>query len=306
MDRLIALADADPVPANAITEDWLAVVEGRRPWRRRGAPRAETFWRERAHMVRRGNTDWPSLQDPAASRGRAWRRQSDQPAGRPVARRQPLRLALGALVMPDGRILSRSQGGTLRLWDGASGAPGPVLAGHTGRVLGALTTPDGRMLSWSDDATLRLWDGASGVPGPVLAGHTHEVKGARVMPDGRILSWSKDGTLRVWDGVSGAPGPVLAGAGRVEGALVMADGCICRGPRGGCPGTGRCAFGKGASGTPGPVLAGHTGRVEGALVMPDGRILSWSEDKTLRLWDGASGASGPVLAGIPAGSRVRW
>ena len=32
------------------------------------------------------------------------------------------------------------------------------------------------------------------------------------------------------------------------------------------------------------VLEGHTDSVEGALSLADGRILSWSDDKTLRLW----------------------
>jgi WD40 repeat protein len=59
--------------------------------------------------------------------------------------------------MPDGRILSWSVDGTLRLWDGASGAPGPVLAGHTDLVMGALMMPHGRILSWSLDRTVRLW-----------------------------------------------------------------------------------------------------------------------------------------------------
>jgi WD40 repeat protein len=34
------------------------------------------------------------------------------------------------------------------------------------------------------------------------------------------------------------------------------------------------------------VLAGHEGSVSGALLLPDGRrALSWSDDRTLRLWD---------------------
>ncbi|MBI5605952.1 MAG: TIR domain-containing protein [Deltaproteobacteria bacterium] len=33
------------------------------------------------------------------------------------------------------------------------------------------------------------------------------------------------------------------------------------------------------------VLEGHTFEVKGALQLPDGRILSWSGDRTLRLWD---------------------
>jgi len=32
-------------------------------------------------------------------------------------------------------------------------------------------------------------------------------------------------------------------------------------------------------------MDGHTDQVEGVKSLPDGRILSWSHDKTLRLWD---------------------
>ena len=32
-------------------------------------------------------------------------------------------------------------------------------------------------------------------------------------------------------------------------------------------------------------MTGHAGPVSGALVLPDGRVLSWSEDRTLRLHD---------------------
>jgi WD40 repeat protein len=68
-----------------------------------------------------------------------------------------------------------------------------------------------------------------------------------------------------------------------------------------------------------PVLAvmqGHRGKVNGAQALPDGRLLSWSDDKTLRLWDGTSGAELAVLEGhrkwvngaqaLPDGRLLSW
>ena len=54
----------------------------------------------------------------------------------------------------------------------------------------------------------------------------------------------------------------------------------------------------------------------GALALPDGRLLSWSDDNTLRLWDGASGAALATLEGhtwpvtgalaLPDGRLLSW
>jgi WD40 repeat protein len=50
----------------------------------------------------------------------------------------------------------------------------------------------------------------------------------------------------------------------------------------------------GADGAPIAALTGHTAWVNGAVELRDGRILSWSDDNTLRLW-GADGAAIAVL-----------
>jgi hypothetical protein len=131
---------------------------------------------------------------------------------------------LGALALDDGRFLSWSYDGTLRLW-GADGTPGPVLNGHTIPVFGALALDDGRFLSWSVDGTLRLW-GTDGSLGPVLSGHTSVVQEVLALADGRFLSWGDDRTLRLWE-ADGTPGPVLQGhTADVWGALQLRDGRI--------------------------------------------------------------------------------
>ena len=232
----------------------------------------EAFMREREHMLRRGDAEWPAnrilLQlavehaddSPVTKAAEAWLETGAcdwvwlKRAGRVAhATASPCLRVLeghtssvkGALALPDGRLLSWSDDHTLRLWDGATGAALAVLEGHTREVTDALALPDGRLLSWSEDGTLRLWDGATGAALVALMGHTEAVHGAIALPDGRLLSWSWDDTLRLWDGATGA-------------ALVT--------------------------------LEGHTETVTGALALPDGRLLSWSDDRTLRLWDGATGA----------------
>jgi len=237
----------------------------------------------------------------------------------------------GALLMPDGRILSWSGDRTLRLWDSETGRAGPVLQGHTSSVNGALLMQDGRILSWSGDETLRLWDGRTGAAGPtappgwvygalvtpegdilswhqdhtlrlsdsktaacktIFRGHTDMVRQGLVMPDGRILSCSNDHTLRLWDSETGEPGPVLSGHTDWVEALLMPDGRILS-----WSGDGTLRLWDSRTGRAGSVLSGHTAGVGGAQLLPDGRILSWSFDSTLRIWDSQTGASGPVLHG---------
>ena len=314
--------------AVGITADWNAVVTvaGRGDG---DARRAEAFWRERAHLFLRGNSDWPSYKillqiavehgdDSAMSRkadawiaaGRCnwpWLRRRNRPAhakqrsGLRFLEAERKQIVFGALLLPDARIMSWWSDYTLRCFDCGTEAPGLVLSGHSDLVWGAQAMSDGRVLSWSSDGTLRLWDSVTGQPGPVLSGHGARVAGALVMSNGRILSWSDDETLRLWDATTGEPGPVLTGhADSVSGALIMPDGRILSWSN-----DMTLRLWDGLTGEPGPVLSGHTDGVEGALVMADGRILSWTGkagtkmfgEAILRLWDGVTGKEGPVLSG---------
>jgi WD40 repeat protein len=48
-------------------------------------------------------------------------------------------------------------------------------------------------------------------------------------------------------------------------------------------------LGRDSKGAPLATLEGHQSGVYGALALEDGRILSWSGDGTLRLWDSNGG-----------------
>jgi WD40 repeat protein len=207
----------------------------------------------------------------------------------------------GATALPDGRILSWSSDETVRLWD-ESGALLATLKGHTAPVLHATLLGDGRILSWSEDASLRLWDGATGAPLATLVGHSGPASAAFVLTDGRILSWSEgDGSIRTWDGATGKPIATLADpSGKVKGVARLAGDRVlfwARGVRASGDGSSHEALSRqlfvwDANAHGGvTTLDGHSRNVNGATVLPDGRILSWSDDKTLRLWD-ASERSG--------------
>jgi len=109
-------------------------------------------------------------------------------------------------VLPDGRIVSGSSDGTIKIWEkGASGKyeVKETLKGHTGCVNTLQVLPDGRIVSGSNDGTIKVWEkGASGKyeVKETLKGHTGWVNTLQVLPDGRIVSGSGDGTIKIWDG----------------------------------------------------------------------------------------------------------
>ena len=209
----------------------------------------------------------------------------------------------GALALNDGRILSWADD-ELRLWDGQRGQCLAVLEGYSAFVKGTRVLKDDRMLAWSGAECQDSWhdilDGKRQRSSKGHFGHFNYVKGALALNDGQILSWSDDKTLRLWDGQSGQCLTVLEGhSDSVKGALVLNEGRnlperrILSWSRGN---TLRLwTYGK--SGRCLKVLEGHSAEVNGALALSDGQILSWSDDRTLRIWDVQSGQCIKVLKG---------
>jgi len=292
----------------------------------------QSFFRRQAHILTRGDWRWPAHkimlqlaneeaeQSPVSLAAQHWLAQSYcdwvwvRNKNKPAQQSRSALLAVmeghsarinGAQMLSDGRILSWSFDGTLRLWDSNSGKQLFLLEGHDNGelIFGAEELSEGRLLSWSGDGTLRLWDSNNGKPLTVLEGHTGKVTGVDVLSDDRLLSWSNDGTLRLWDGNSGKPLAVMEGhTWKVTDAKVLSDGRLLS-----WSADNTIRLWDGDSGKPLAVMEGHTEWIGLAKELSDGRLLSWSNDNTLRLWDGDSGKPLAVMEGHTSwieGARV--
>ncbi|MGB0385110.1 MAG: WD40 repeat domain-containing serine/threonine protein kinase [Ardenticatenaceae bacterium] len=186
---------------------------------------------------------------------------------------------------PDDQLIAfGSTDGTLSLWQlddlSLHTLEGP---GHTDRVTSVAFSPDGTLLaSGSTDDTVRLWQVSDRTLLATLEGHSYGVSSVAFSPNGVLLaSGSSDGTVRISqlpDGqllttldrhnqnvttVAFSPDDQTIAAGSSDGNIYLwriSDRMLLT------------------------TLPGHSSRVNRILFTPDGKILSGSEDGTLRLW----------------------
>lgn len=231
MARLRALPDPDAVLGLAI--DWQAIR------RQNGAVESdislwEAFFREREHVLLRGDKKWPAYKillqlavehvdrSPVTQQAEAWLKQGNcdwvwlRNPKRPyfIGSDHCLRTfeghqgpVVGARKLPDKRILSWSDDGNLHIWSLESSKPQLILKGHEGRIIGATILESGQILSWSTDGTVRLWHKESGRSSIFPSEPRYSKLFAELLGDGKIISYSEEiydgrfcgGDIYVWD-----------------------------------------------------------------------------------------------------------
>jgi len=221
---------------------------------------------------------------------------------------------------PDGTTLAvgsgtsataTSGGGSVRLWEVATGRQAGVLDAGSQPILAVAFSHDGNIVAGgSGNGTAQLWHVASHQPvgRPIRAG-AGRVNSVAFSPRGSILAvGGKDGIVRLWGVTSRRPvgGPLTGLSGAVTSVAFSRDGATVA--AGGANGTARLWHVATHEPVGGP-LTGHIAAVTTMAFSPDGKVLATgSSDGTDRLWDVTTGglASSPLTGHSGAVTSVAF
>ena len=269
-----------------------------------GAPIGKPLQHDKAVHWATFSPDGTRVVTASGQAARVWDASSGEPVGKPM---DTGGLIFMAAFSPDGaRIITSATDKTARLWDAHTNEPVGQVMQHEGVVLSAVfDSSGGRLVTASLDGNVRVWDAHSGRPLGRPMGAGRAVYGASFSPDGRyIATVTSARQVRLWDSVSGkAVGSPIQHDDDVNAVVFSPDGKrIATASK---DHTARLWDASGLGEVPPSFTAQplgekmiHQGPVRAAGFSPDGTVLvTASDDRTARLWDGESGAaiSAPLL-----------
>ncbi|MFT4978133.1 MAG: WD40 repeat protein, partial [Myxococcota bacterium] len=280
------------------------------------------FFGSREHLLRRGTERWSAdrilLQlameyadsSPVTQAAEDWLARCSEPWLWIRHTRRPAHVSLsacqsvleghsrkvdGVLLLSPSEALSWSLDNTLRLWDLDAGTSTATLDGHEKRIRGALPLPGRRAVSYADDGTIVTWNLDSGERLHTLdADNKKPIEALTLLDSGQAISCSRDRdkTVKLWDLDTGTLLNTYKGHKRYIRRLQPLPGgrflSIDRSIRLWDPATGD---------KPAATLTGHKLDVFGVIPFGGDRLLSWSKDKTLRIWDLAASTCLHTLEG---------
>ena len=214
----------------------------------------------------------------------------------------------GVIVLSNNRILSWFDDFHLAVFNSDNGDCLGRWFAHKATILGVAKQSNGQIISWSKDGLLKIWDPQNFTCIATRDESPSSLSDIQVLGNGCILykktvdheDWPSSESIINWDVTKGTiidlelrsvieimPVPIVLEDSRV---LVWGDGyCLKPGSKKHNnllqPSHYNLVIIDGATGKEIKTLKGHTKTILGAFPLENSQILSWSIDKTLRLWD---------------------
>ncbi|MFP4122446.1 WD40 repeat domain-containing protein [Coleofasciculus sp.] len=192
----------------------------------------------------------------------------------------------GIISLDSGNILSWSDDTTLRIWSLESSTPTHVLDGHDAQVTHALNLPEGLITSTAYDGSLCVWEARTGTLERKVIRPELSFMGTAYWCPNCVVSWDLEGNLISWDISTGQAISILKDACFRYYQASMARPFLLLQNRGVAvtwPSialefwdlqTGECVHSA----------MEHGDAPEGGHLLPNDRILTWSNDRTLKIW----------------------
>jgi len=196
------------------------------------------------------------------------------------------------IFTPDGQQIVLKFMSRIETWRwGTNQMDGPAFDTIAGRRLHSLTfTPDGKdLITGADNGTIQVWDWLNSRLKQTLIRHRQEIQCLAVSSNGEYLaSTSEDTTLRKWHLASGKQVfATLRNTKALKPLAIDPEGRFIVCPYGYDKAT--LAIYDIAHGTLQRILQGHEGDINAIDFLSEGRLVSASDDHTLRIWNLESG-----------------
>ena len=140
-----------------------------------------------------------------------------------------------------------------------------------------LVTNDAVLISCSYDCTIKVWCRQTWACLCTLTDHTNYVY-QLALHGGKLFSTSYDKTIKIWDTTTWACVRTLDYESGVSSVLVRGDTVVAG------LFNGTIVVKKTDNGETVGTLAGHSGWVSSLATLSDGRLVSASDDRTLKVW----------------------
>lgn len=205
----------------------------------------------------------------------------------------------GSVQLDEHTIVLWSVSGEISIWDLRSQKQVGTLLGHTSSVSDVALLSNGFLASSAMfEPSLRIWDPKKAPTKPPLDNHKDVIIPEVYDQGDEILTASHDETLRIWNKEEGVCTYAFTEHTKpLECMSWVGDGEIISGDWAGV------LLHWNRNGDVLQRFEGHEDWVRGFHVLSESRLLSWSDDATIRIWDRSSGDELVLLEGHQEGIR---